>query len=273
MMVMGRKLAYGGSQVAGSRLGIALILCSAFLVYSRAASPQNVPDLSLQQELERLGAAADALEHTLPSFSCRETGSSDWVVNGKVKRHYSFTSTLRARRTADGQLAESSEPLTLNGKPFSGSDFNVPFYVTGGFDRAMRYFVPSRQACYRYSISPGRIDFETAPDVAKHEQCTNEGLRGFALLDADGNVLHLERHVSEKAAQNFSLAPFASIDFAAVDLNGRTFRLSRHMLSELPEGHNTARFDVTYSDCRLYTATVTIHPATEGKPETDPTAP
>jgi hypothetical protein len=250
--------------MAGSRLWIAFAVCSALCVSHSAEGQQNAADSSaLQQELQRLGTAADALEHSLPSFTCSEAGVSEWLVGGKVKAHDALTATLRARRAADGSLAESDEPLTLNGRPFSGSYFNVPFYVTGGFDRAMRYFVPSRQACYRYSLSPGRIDFETAPDVAKHEQCINEDLHGFALLDADGNVSHLERTVSAKAARDFGLAPFASIDFAAVDLNGRTFRLSRHMLSELTQGRSTARFDVTYTDCRLYTATVTILPESQ----------
>ena len=49
---------------------------------SRAAT-----DSALQQELERLGAAADALEHSLPSFTCSETGVSERLLNGKVKEH------------------------------------------------------------------------------------------------------------------------------------------------------------------------------------------
>jgi hypothetical protein len=250
--------------VAVRKVSIALTLCSALFAPSSAVAQENATGkAALQQELERLGAAADALEHSLPSFSCLEAGMSERLQNGKVKEHEDLTANLRARRSADGSLAESYEPLTLNGKLFAGSGFNVPFYVTGGFDRAMRYFVPSRQACYRYSLSPGRIDFETAPDVAKHAQCSDEAMHGFALLDGDGNVTHLERHVSAKAAENLHLAPFATIDFAAVDLNGRTFRLSSHMSAELSQGHSTARFEVTYSGCRLYTATVTIHPANE----------
>jgi hypothetical protein len=244
--------------------GVVLALCCpAMMISQRAAGQSSTTEgLTLQQELERLGTAEDTLEHSLPSFSCQEIGVSQWLVGSKMKERDEFTATLRSRRGADGTQAETYVPTVVNGRPFSGGNFSILFYVAGGFDRAMRYFAPVRQVCYRYSLAPGRIEFETAPDAASHAQCPNEGLHGFALLDGEGDVSHLERTVSAKAAQMQHLAPFAAIDFAAIDLNGHTFRLSSHMFSELSQGRTRVTFDATYTDCRLFTTTVTIGPAT-----------
>jgi len=224
----------------------------------------------LAQELERLGAAAESLEHALPSFTCQQTAMSEYVVKGKAKEHDEFTATMRAKSASDGTLAETFEVTRLNGRPFSGNSFRFPFYVSGGFDRAMRYFTPEKQACYRYTLSPGRIDFETAADVAAHTQCTDEGLHGFALLDADGNVSHLERTVTSKAEKERGLAPFASIDFGTVELDGKTFRLSRHLFSESVQGRFALRFETTYSECRRFTVTVKIGPPIEAQPDGAP---
>jgi hypothetical protein len=242
---------------------IALVLGAA-LGFPARLEGQESPELA--QELVRLGAAAEALEHALPSFTCQQTAMSEYVLNGKAKEHDEFTATMRAKRAPDGTLAETFEVTRLNGRPFSGTSFQFPFYVSGGFERAMRYFTPEKQACYRYTLSPGRIDFETAADVAAHPQCADEGLKGFALLGADGNVTHLERTVTSKAEKERGLAPFASIDFGAVELNGKTFRLSRHVFSESVQGRFVLRFETTYSECRLFTVTVKIGPEIEAAP-------
>ena len=230
---------------------------------SAASPPAATPTLG--QELRRLGAAAESLEHTLPSLTCKETAASEIFAGKKSRERDEFTATLRAKRGEDGVLDETFEVTTLNGKAPRRS-VRFPFYVSGGFDRSMRYFAPAQQVCYRYWLTPGRIDFSTAPDVALHAQCLDEGMHGFALLDADGDVVHLERTVTSKPAEERGIAPFASIDFGEVELGGKTFRLSRHMLSESWQGRFTLRFDATYTDCRLFTATVTIGPVMDWAP-------
>jgi hypothetical protein len=252
-------------------LTITLTLCCILLIPSNATAQQDATaSPPLTQELHHLGIAAAALDHSLPSFTCQETIVSQLLYRKKVEQQTNFTATLRVNRAADGTLAESYFLTTLNGKPFSSGSYSIPVYVAGGFDRAMIYFLPSLQACYRYSLSPGRIDFETAPDSARYPLCKNEGIRGFALLDAAGNVTHLERHVSPQGAKDLRLAPFAAFDFADVDLSGRTYRLSHHLLSEIQADRTTGRFDATYTDCHLFTATVTLGPSTEIPPDSTP---
>lgn len=252
-----------------SSLHRARILACILFMGSKAVAQQDTSHkaaLTLDQELQHLGDAASALDHSLPSFTCQESAVSQLLRRKKVERQNSLTATLRVNRTADGTLAESFKLTTLDNKPFVGGGYSLPVYVAGGFDRAMLYFLPSLQACYRYTLTPGRIDFETAPDAATNPVCKNEGMRGFALLDAEGNVTHLERNVSPEGAHDLRLAPFAVFDFADTNLDGRAYRLSHHLLAEIPEGRYIGRFDATYTDCHLFTATVTIGPATEVSP-------
>jgi hypothetical protein len=244
-------------------LPLALTLGCVLFSSSNAPAQQDTTPPTLQQELQRLGVAATALDHTLPSFTCQETVVSQRLQGKKLLQQTNFTATIRANRAADGTLAESYQPTTLNGKPISGSAFGLPVYVAGGFDRAMIYFLPSLQPCYRYKLSPGRIDFETTPHSASPLSCEYIDTHGFALLDATGNITHLERRVSPKSAIHLHLAPFAAFDFADIHLNDRTYRLAHHMQAEVAQNGFVGRFDATYTDCHLYTATVTIGPASE----------
>lgn len=244
-------------------LPITLALSCVLFSSSNAPAQQDPTTSTLQQELQRLGVAASALERSLPSFTCQETVVSQRLQGKKLQQQANFTATIRAKRAADGTLAESYQPTTLNGKPLSGSGFGLPVYVAGGFDRAMIYFLPSLQPCYRYQLSPGRIDFETIPHHASPLSCEYEDTRGFALLDATGNITHLERRISPKSAIHLRLAPFAAFDFADIHLSGRTYRLAHHMQAEVAQNGSVGRFDATYTDCHLFTATVTIGPPTE----------
>jgi hypothetical protein len=245
------------------RLGAALLLACAAASHGQ----QSGPDAALQQDLHRLGVVAEALDHSLPSLTCQENGLSERIVRGKVKQHVAFIASMRAERAPGGPLHESFIVTTLNGKPWEGKGVRFPYYTSGGFDSAMVYFIPAHQACYRFSLADSRIDFETAPDATTHPQCRNDGLKGFALLDADGNVTHIERTVTAEATQNFRLVPFAAIDFAPVELNGEVFRLSSHLVTEFPEGDSKGRFEATYSGCKLFSVSVKIGPPTPVDPD------
>jgi hypothetical protein len=250
-------------------MGIRLLGTVLLLACSASARGQqgSADDPALQQELHRLGVVAETLDRTLPSLTCLENAVSERIVRGKVKKHVAFTASMRAVRTTTGPLHESFVVTTLNGKSWIGKSAEFPYYTGGGFDSAMVYFMPAHQACYRFSLSGRRIDFETAPDATSHPQCRDDGLHGVALLDADGNVIHLERTVSAEATRDFRLVPFAAIDFAPVSLNGEVFRLSSHMVSEYPEGDSKGRFEATYSDCKLFSVSVKIGPPTPVVPD------
>jgi hypothetical protein len=247
----------------------ALALCAALLLPINAAAPQGPPySPELQQLLQRLADVAESLEHSLPSLTCVETGVSEGLNKGKVKKHVDFTANMRAVRTPAGALSESFTLTQINGKPYSKSSYSFPFYTRGGFDSALAYFLPTHQPCYVFTLSsPGRIDFHITPDAASHPPCHADGMRGFAFLDPHGNITHIERTVSAQAVQDFQLTPFAAIDFAPVELNGHLYRLSHHIVTEYARGDNTGRFEATYSNCQLFTASVTILPPTQVVPD------
>jgi hypothetical protein len=232
-----------------------------------AAMAQEAPALDLKGELQRLGEAATTLEHTLPNFTCQEKAISRALKGKKVTMTTEFVSTLRAQRAADGSLDESFSFSEVNGKPFTNGTFRLPVYVSGGFDKAMRYFAPTLQVCYRYSLSPGRIDFAAINDPPGQPQCKEKDLQGFALLDAEGNATHVERRVAPEAAQAVHEATYAAVDFAAVALNGRTYWLSQHLYAEMPMFHHPTTFSADYTDCKLFTATVTLHSVPDSGPD------
>jgi hypothetical protein len=245
----------------------AVLVATLWLAPPSRGQQSGAEDAVLKRELQRLGVAAEALDHSLPSLTCQESAVSERLLRGKVKQHVAFVASMRAVRVPGGHLHETFTLSTLNGKPHSGGNPPFPFYTSGGFDAAMVYFLPEHQACYRYSLSQGRIDFETSPDFASHPQCRDDAVHGFALMDAVGDVTHIERTVSQEVAHDFHLVPFAAIDFAAVELNGQTYRLSQHLISEYPDGDSKGRFEAFYSGCRLFSVSVTIGPPTAVEPD------
>lgn len=216
------------------------------------------------QLLTHLGRQADELQHKLPNFSCDESVVSEIVEHGKVRHHTTFTTTIRAQRNAKGILEEHLGDQTYTVNIFSALVHHIPsspLFVSGGFSQALDYFSTADQACYDYRFSPGRVDFTSLPTPPS--ACRSSGTQGFALLDADSNVTHLERTVQHDLAVARNQAQFAAVDFAPVELDGQTFRLSHHVVAEMPDDKgNLRRFTAEFSKCKLFTATVTIKPAT-----------
>ena len=244
-----------------AKVSYAALMIGGLLLWSLGLLGQESDSAVSQKELRHLATVADSLEHTLPSFECQEQVVSQRILRNKVKKRVEFTAAIRAKRGSDGQLDETFTVSELNGKPVSKRSFGMPIYVSGGFEHALRYFAPDQQACYRYTLSAGRIDFESVAEDDARAECRSSGVKGFALLDADGNVSHIERHVEEDAAEKHGLIPFAAIDFAPVELDKRTFWLSQHVVAEEQHGDWKGRFEANYSACRLFTATVKIGPA------------
>jgi len=244
--------------------GLALTLWCAMSL-SQPASAQQASENDLRRELQLLGEAATTLEHELPSFTCQEKVLSQRLHGKKVLQGIPFVATLRAQRTADGNLDESITITNVNNQPFTSGHFHLPVFVRGGFDQMMRYFAPQQQACYRYSLAPGRVNFQSIPG-ADPLICKDSGGTGFALLDAKGNAIRIERHVDPEMARSRQAATYAADDIAPIELNGQTYRLARHLYAEVPQGNDTYAFTADYTDCRLFTATITISPATSSAP-------
>jgi hypothetical protein len=238
-----------------------LALAGVLLCSTRTLAQQPAP--TLQQDLQRIAAEASALQQSLPSFTCDEAATSQAIRDRKVFRSVHVEGNLRMVRQPDGRLKETYE--------FKRNRFlfviptSLPAYISGGFDSALSYFLPGAQGCYRYMLSsPRRIDFATRDDAATPAACKDRGLKGFALLNADGRVTHIERTIPADVAKPLKLATYASIDLAPVELDGRTFNLSNHLIAEMPIVMGaTGRMEATYTHCHLFTTTVTIGPSSE----------
>lgn len=254
----------------------AILLCCIALLDPNAAAQTasaTAAPPALRQDLQRIGAEANQLLGSMPSFTCDETALSQAIRDGKVVRTMNLSGIVRAVRQKDGSIHETNDIqrqhilLVLPKLP--------PLFVTGGFATALSYFLPSVQACYRYSLSrstPHRIDFAASPNPNTASQCKDHGLEGYALLDAQGNVSHLERRLPDDIARPLKLATFASIDLAPVELSGQTYQLAHHMIAEMPLGNPTGRseatghFEATYTNCHRFAATVTLGPSAEVPP-------
>jgi hypothetical protein len=241
---------------------LALTLPAALLRAQSVDDAPGAPDARLQAILNRAAVAAAALQSSLPSFACKENVRSQEYEKKKLRRHAEFNADIRVQRRPDGSLTETFQPEDWT-VLLKQSESGIPFYVSGGFQSAMEYFVAGKAVCYRFSLpSPQRIDFSGDPAARSNPLCDREeGLTGFALLDTNGDVIHIERRVSEENSRRTSMVPFAAIDLAPVELNGRVYRLSTHLSADTTHGKLFGHFEADYSSCRLFGATVTILPS------------
>jgi len=216
---------------------------------------------ALRAELKKLAATAQMLRDDLPSFTCQETAKSQLLKKKKVKEQVEFAGEVRVQRVEEGRLLEQLNVTQVNGKPFAGGYFHTPIKVEGGFGASLFFFLPEIQPCFDFALTSGRLDFATRPGMLDQPGCDVAGTRrGFALLDADGNVTHMEREVPPETASQFHLVDFNTIDFVSTELGGRAYPLSAKMTADVPADGEVKHFEATYSGCHLFTATVTILP-------------
>jgi len=239
-----------------------LFLCVGLSV-SLAGQAQS-EEGALTLALHRAAESAAAYQQSVPNFTCDETIRSELRKGRKVKFHVDTTGSFRVIRTAD-LPTESRHIVTANGKAVQDGDrFPLPIVMIGGFGNGIPlYFGASRQACFLYSISAGRIDFEALPDVPKRAECNGVApqARGFALFDATGAITHIERRVPDAVALSTNFATFTALDYTPVAMNGHVFTLPSHVMSEIPKNNLMATFDAHYSACHLYSGTITLEPA------------
>ncbi|MGA8941074.1 MAG: hypothetical protein WB439_18060 [Acidobacteriaceae bacterium] len=246
---------------------IALVLAASLLLASSLSaqqSPSTSSSTPLQTQLQRLGAVANAQILSLPNFTCEEAATSQFIRDQKAHSTVHMQGTVRVIRKPNGVIAETYTYKRQFHLLFIPRF--LPYFVSGGFEAPLTYFLPAAQACYQYTLSPGRIDFATRTGPVPGHICRERGLKGFALLNAASDVTHIQRTLPEAVAKPLKLAPFAAVDLAPVNLNGNIYLLSQHIIATQPLGNGEGHFEATYTNCRLFTSSVTIGPATEVPP-------
>ena len=258
-------------------VGVALLAGCAVVMHAAAQESQTIRASqlpALQVELQKLAATAQSLREDLPSFTCTETAVSQAIKKSKVKEQVRFVAEVRVERTTAGRLDEQLQVTEVNGKPHSGGRFDPPFMVRGGFGESLFFFLPATQTCFRYSLSPDRIDFESQPGSFDRDECRSMGgPRGFALLDDAGRVTHVERTVPPDLALQVHAVDSAAIDFAPIELDGKVYPLAVREVSDARKDDYNLHFEATFTGCHLFKATSRILPDVTPVPESGSGAP
>jgi hypothetical protein len=235
-------------------LTIVLLLAAAARGQSAATSD------SLQGKLARLAVASEDLQQHLPSFTCKETLVSQEVRGGKVKMEVRAAGELRVLRDPTGKLNERFQATERNGKPIRPDKLRLPIFVSGGFKNALDFVHADTQACFHFSMTGNRMEFESGSEASRPVCANHTETSGFALLNDNGDISHLELRVPEDLARQRHSVPFGSIDLSRIELGGKSFLLSTHVVADMEKF--TYHWEATYSECRLFSVGVTIGPAT-----------
>lgn len=243
----------------------ALVLAAVGMAQEQGQSPE------LRTELKKLAGVAEMLRDDLPSFTCQETAKSQLIKKKKVKQQVQIVGEVRVQRVEERRLQEELKVAQVNGKPFAGGGIKAPVMVQGGFGESLFFFLPEIQPCFDFTLTGARLEFATRREMLGRPGCDVAGtLRGFALLDADGNITHMEREVPPEIASQFHLVDANTIDFVSMELDGRTYPLSARMTADVRGDGEVKHFEAAYSGCHLFTATVTILPGAEPVSEDAP---
>jgi hypothetical protein len=254
------------------RVSFACLLACSPAVFAQAQQPA----LSFDQLLSRVEANTEEYRSTVPSFVCDEHITSQEIHDGKLKHETTvdaiFSVTRSTRQT--GVLDESREVKAIDNKPSAKKKVNMPLAFSGGFSGALTKFLSvGHDQCFKYqpdAPNSSRQDevgftFAARDDVSTQPSCATikPGTGGRVLVDtATMQVTHIERTVPNPIAADHSVFGTASVDYAAVTLNGNTFWLPitiTAFTTETPKT-NGFRFAAHYSNYHRFGATSTIIP-------------
>ncbi len=236
------------------------------------------PSLSVSDLLDKLTQATTNYNTYVPSFTCIETVHSEqisahipngrWAMNTQAE--------LRVLRTHDsyGALEEKRIFTLKNGQQVSPTEADhlvLPYFLADAFGSPLDRFLASEQRpCLLFTPFHNELVFRADPTKAGRGACIDitPGTRGNIRYDPMSNtVTHLERSVPLSESQSRNLATFAAVDFAALNLNGSTYRIPAHILGMREMGQDLNYFDAHYTSCKKFDATVRILPGYGIAPE------
>jgi hypothetical protein len=126
-------------------------------------------------------------------------------------------------------------------------------------------------------VSPGTeaFTFTAREAAAKQPACSTiqPGTTGRFVVDsASMQVVHIERTVPNPIGRDQSVLGTAAVDFAPVNLNGKSFWLPSTVTAFTTETPKTSafRFTAKYSNYHRFTASSTILPTTSDSTQPQP---
>jgi hypothetical protein len=236
------------------------------LVLGTAAFSQPSPRISVL--LDRLQSYARDYRQHLPSFSCDESITSQWVQDGRVKREVRIEAVLREIRDESNpdDFSDRYEFKLVNGRP-PKPRFKVPYFVQGAFANGIGFMAPREaDACYDYQLAEEdtgatlRLDLAAKPEkIDPICKDVYEGYRKSVIVEkATGIIRHITRSMSAKAARQNREPFFVSIDYAPQKLGVETFWLPVRVEAHDSDGHR--QMTATYSNFHRYTGELEILP-------------
>ena len=150
----------------------------------------------------------------------------------------------------------------------------MAYWVSGGFANGLGHAFAGSELCFDLLAEPvagtGTMRLEVTRRAGSDALavCREHALPGYRkvlVLDAEGNVLHVERTVPPEVAGPRREVPFAAMDFTPVQLGAQTLWLPVRLESHDPKDEN--RLQVRYSECRLFSSSITITPGAGEMPE------
>ena len=254
------------------KVSFACLLACLAVVFAQAQQPA----LTLDQLLSRVEANSEEYRSTVPSFFCDEHVTSQEIHDGKLKHETTVDAIFSVTRSTGqtGVLDESREVKALDNKPSANKKVNMPLAFNGGFSGALTKFLSaSHHQCFKYQLDDPSsrrqeeigFSFAVREDASTQPSCATikPGTTGRVLVNAATmQVTHVERTVPNPIGADHSVFGTASVDYAAVTLNGRTFWLPitiTAFTTETPKT-NGFRFTAHYSNYHRFGATSTIIP-------------
>lgn len=240
---------------------------------------QQPVDPAVDTVLQQMQAHLEEYRKTVPDLFC-----SEHVVSSVLARRMSSQtvtdSTFRLRKTLheDGDVSfeETRRVVAVDGKTPLNQDeaLSGPAILSGVFSDGLRVVSHEVEGCYVYTVVPPRpghakdkmlVKFKEAARDARPYGCPPyEGTWGQATVDPVSlRTLRLEKTTPDgQRMRNQALTWKWTIDYATVDMDGRTFWLPKtiHSTSQTENGDYAWSFDATYSRYHLFHAQTKIVP-------------
>jgi hypothetical protein len=272
---------------------VALVGLSSVLWAQQTTTPERKTGTpTLEGILQTLQDNLDAYHKDIPSFLCDEHAVST-IFPESPSQNTVTDSTFRVKRatSADGDttLTESRYIKTVNGRAAQGEEIRGPAIFYGALSGGPVLVSLGQTACMRYMMQPIKpddsrkpivVEFASLPEKERPANCVlAEDGSGHASIDpATMQVMHLEFKVPDhtiiaggKTANGRDVPPIkgtwvASINYASVELEGKTFWMPTSIDGKMVGGKNPTvwSFNAKYSNYHKLEVTSRIVPASEG---------
>jgi len=208
--------------------------------------------------VKQIAAESAEYRRSLPNFSCEEEVKSSGQMAGTRKFSVKFGAVVRVVRSAEGKLSEEYALQRYMGKPtVVGERYPIPTYAEGGFGRGVPLiFAEENQRCFVYKEGRDRVQFQSRPGVTG---CVEPpSTKGVAYVDEAGQLLRGETHRAPMDAVKAGMTTLTKVDYGAVELGGKEYRLPVKMYAEIRAGNLVKTFEAKYSGCELFKVSVTV---------------